>query len=305
LPQGIYVLHDGSVRLVGVKGEVPGIDEQAAVSPDGRHFLFTTYDDQGLGYDNHAPPPESGYRGTNCALSGAEYGQDKQPKYKASCTELYLYSYDSDTLECVSCNPSGAPPVGNASFIAISYEVANQVQNLPQHPLSEDGRYAFFDSLDALVPEDTNGKIDVYVYDSVEGEISLISSGQCNCDSYFDGASPDGEDVFFVTKEQLVLKDADNLYDLYDARVGGGIAAQNQLPPQECEGDACQGAPSAPLDPTPASAGLSGAGNPPLARKKPRSRRCAKVKRRVRAHCVKRKTSTSTQKPIGRRGRRG
>jgi hypothetical protein len=288
--QGIYVLHGDMVRLVGVKDKRLSFGEdgarggyrQVAVSRDGRHLLLGSYDGQGLGYDNVAPPKVGEW--PSCSLSGAEVTEDRQSG-GGRCRELFLYSYDSDTLRCASCNPSGAPPRGNASYVASLFNSSEGQENLPQ-PMSEDGRHVFFDSRDALVPEDTNGKIDVYLYEAETGKLALISSGQCNCDSYFVGASPDGEDVFFTTKEQLVRKDADSLYDIYDARVGGGIASQNQLPPQECEGDACQGAPSGPLDPTPASAGLSGPGNPPVTRKKPRAH-CPKAKRRVKGRCVK------------------
>jgi hypothetical protein len=284
-PQGLYVLHSGVVRLIGVKDEVPTVGErgaydlsgfsQGSVSPDGRHVLFASYDDQGQGYDQQRAPAAPA-----CALSG-----ERDESVGGHCKELYLYSYDSDSLVCASCNPSGARPSGDASFVASRDEIRNDYSNLPQ-PLSDDGRYVFFDSRDPLVPQDSNGKIDVYAYDSKRNDIALISTGQCNCDTYFQGASPDGEDVFIVTKEQLVLIDSDTLFDIYDARIGGGIASQNRPPAQECEGDACQSAPIAPLRPTPASAGLNGPGNPTAHRK--RRARCAKGKQRVKRRCVKR-----------------
>ena len=46
--------------------------------------------------------------------------------------------------------------------------------------------------------------------------------------------------MFFFTRQALVGQDEDELVDLYDARVGGGIAAQNPPPPAApCLGEAC------------------------------------------------------------------
>jgi hypothetical protein len=48
--------------------------------------------------------------------------------------------------------------------------------------------------------------------------------------------------VFFTTRERLVGIDTDDQIDLYDARVDGGIPAQNPpAPAPPCEGEACQG----------------------------------------------------------------
>jgi hypothetical protein len=79
-------------------------------------------------------------------------------------------------------------------------------------------------------------------------------------------ASPDGRDVFFVTANRLVAQDTDNERDLYDARLGGGIPAQNVAPLQgataPCDGDGCQGVPGAtPAPPVVASIAFGGAGN--------------------------------------------
>jgi hypothetical protein len=268
----LYVIHNDVIRTVAQRGATEpdlwgenGIIDggsQARVTPDGRHALFMSATDQGLGYDNH---------GTNCPLDQG-WEQLVRHAYEGRCYVLYLYSYASDTLTCVSCNPSGAPPKGNASFETRYAAVTFSTQNLSQ-PLSDDGRRVFFNSRDALVPGDTNGKIDVYEYDAESGKLALISSGECDCDSYFQAASPSGDDVFIVTVEQLVAIDKDNLYDLYDVRVNGGIAAQNAVLPLGCEGDACQPPANAPNDRTPASAGFSGPGDPVARKARPRKHR--------------------------------
>ena len=54
-------------------------------------------------------------------------------------------------------------------------------------------------------------------------------------------------------------QDQDRAIDIYDARVGGGIPAQNEVPPPGCLGEGCQGIPTAtPGEPSVASGGLQG-----------------------------------------------
>ncbi len=125
--------------------------------------------------------------------------------------------------------------------------------------LSEDGR-VFFDSLNATLPGDTSGSQQVYEYEA--GDVYLISSGMSPEASYFDDASASGGDVFFTTYSQLVGQDTDELTDLYDARVDGGIAAQNPTSSAPCAGEACRGTGSAaPALGTPVSQVFSGSGN--------------------------------------------
>ncbi len=256
----LYVLHGGQMRrVVTLPAHDPGVGEkgtgvevdQARMTPDGRRLIFhsranlTGYDPFGECGDRSATEPDKPVPGI--------------------CIELYQYSYDADELLCVSCDPSGEPPSGEVPVF--TKPIANASVNggsspYLNTPISANGRYVFFTSPDALVPQDSNGRDDAYVYDTEKGEARLLSSGQCNCDSIFMTASPSGRDAFFTTHQQLVRMDTDNLSDLYDARVGGGIAAQNALPPNQCQGDACQATPSVPNLQTPNSAGFSGPDNP-------------------------------------------
>jgi hypothetical protein len=68
------------------------------------------------------------------------------------------------------------------------------------------------------VPEDSNGKIDTYEFDTATGQVHLLSSGTDTGDSYFMDASGAGDDVFILTRERLAGWDTDNNYDLYDVR---------------------------------------------------------------------------------------
>jgi hypothetical protein len=134
--------------------------------------------------------------------------------------------------------------------------------DLPRN-LMADGRRAFFETARPLVTADENNAIDVYEWEDSdldgEGDLRLISSGRGATDAKFLDASMSGNDVFFTSRDRLVGIDTDNQVDLYDARVGGGIAAQNPAPaPPPCEGDDCQGTLSgAPFLPGVGSGGAS------------------------------------------------
>jgi len=226
--------------------------------------------------------------------------------------EIYRYDAGADELACLSCNRSGARPLGRklAGFDVNSWVAARlrgwETSLDPLHPLSEDGRRIFFESFEALVLADTNGKADVYQWeqagsgDCKEGStayvkasggcVSLISSGKSAGDSEFIDASPTGRDAFFTTAASLLTQDPGSV-DLYDARAGGGLPAPPGGPPA-CEGDACQGPSAAPNDPTPASASFHGAGNA----SESHARRCGRGKALRRGRCVAKKHKRKAQR---------
>ncbi len=291
----VYVWHNGVIRLVGIalneKVEGPPLNLSGAtlccagVSPDGSAgsidlghdvrvtpaggLVFTTAAPQADGYDNTTG-------GKECSGSPGE----------SKCAETYVFEPELGELRCVSCDPAGTRPVFNDGFtLGSDWFPGAGINQYESTVLTEDGERVFFSSSDPLVPQDSNGRYDAYEYDVQTRQIWLISSGQCNCSSFSVGATPDGEDAYFTTNQPLVGIDFDKSRDLYDARVGGGIATQNPVAPVLCQGDACQPPPQAPNDPTPASAGFNGPGNP---KGNPTRRRCGKGKRRVRSRGAKR-----------------
>jgi hypothetical protein len=324
----LYLEHEGAISFIaglveegqnemdwsaaaGGNGEVGVSDNgrSSRVSPDGRTLLFTVAGASPTGYqsDGHV--------------------------------EIYLYDAGSGGISCVSCNPSGAPPSSNA-YLYIKTPGAHAYNlypgGLPRN-LSEDGGRVLFETEEALVPQDGNGELDVYEWEA-EGEgscpagrgagcIFLISSGQSTEPSYFAEASASGTDVFFFTRQSLVGQDTDTNIDVYDARVGGGIAAQNPLAPlAPCLGEACRVAQSpAPALGVPVSQAFSGPGNlapsaEPQAVAKPKSKpltraqklskalkTCRKKPKRQRAGCEsqarKRYDAKSKATKSDRRGR--
>jgi hypothetical protein len=202
--------------------------------------------------------------------------------------EAQVYRYDAlaQTLECLSCNPTGVGH-GEGSLQSLrSGETGMLIPEVLVANLRADGRRAFFESTDALVLADTDGQRDVYEWEAQgvgscsrpEGCLYLISSGRSPREDYLYAVSESGDDVIFRSADLLVgALDPDTTPSLYDARVGGGFPTTTQ--PAECLGEACQPAASPPADTTPASAGFKGAGN---ISEKPSATRCPKGKRRVR-----------------------
>ncbi len=224
-------------------------------------------------------------------------------------SEVYRYEAGASAPACISCNPGGARPqgrvvrgAGNSTALqatAAAIPLATADLYAPR-ALSANGKRLFFDSFDALLPRDTNGKEDVYEWEaagsreeceekgaeayveSAGGCLSLISSGESPQDSEFVDAGFDGRDAFFATSASLLPQDP-GLVDIYDARVEGGFPQPTAV--AACEGEACQSPPEAPRDPTPASASFQGSGN--VVEEAPTGRaRCAKGKVRRKGRCT-------------------
>lgn len=176
-------------------------------SPDGTQFGFTTSAD----------------------LTAYESG---------GLSQIYLYDAVTETTDCVSCPAVGEPtngvPVG--TFSPLRGDGSQAVSNGVRQIL-DNGR-VFFDSSDPLVPADTAGKIDAYMYEG--GDRFLLSGGKGDNAAHFQDATPDGDNVFIVTAEPLLPSDNDGASSIYDVRVDGGFPEPPPLP--GCEGEACRGA---------------------------------------------------------------
>jgi hypothetical protein len=177
-------------------------------------------------------------------------------------TEVYLYNAraagGTGKLVCISCNPSGARPLGvegEDPASRVSGRIPGAENNLHEpRIITDEGNRVFFESYDALSPRDVNGVQDVYEWEAngaggcttgansyvpaAEGCIYLISSGQGGRDTEFVEADQDGANVFFATLSSLVPQDY-GLIDIYDARVDGGFPTP-PAPSPECDGEACQ-----------------------------------------------------------------
>lgn len=241
----------------------------AQVSPDGQFLAFMSFASL-TGYDNRVAG------GGGCPRSPGG----------PSCLEVYEYDNETDTLRCPSCNPSGQRPLGKSNLSLVRPELGAAFPQPENLPAGGEGRL-FFESQDALSPRDTNGGVqDVYEWtpegvggcERVTGCLALISTGDDPNDSMFVTATPDAKNAFFVTREQLVPSDKDELLDVYDARAGGGLETGEVRP---CGGESCKGPNGAapPSQPSSGSSQFSGPGNP-----KPRHPRHKKKRHKKKAH---------------------
>jgi hypothetical protein len=304
---GIYLWHDdgtpdGTTTYIGRLTDTtdrndlyPNLNQQfgpdqARVTPDGKTLLFSTHDGHGL---------LSSHGGTDYQHSST---CDTGNGFNGECRELYVYRADSDTLRCVSCNPSGAPGTAEASDMSRANRAGSTDISHLSHALTDGGTRVFFNTAEALVPQDVNGKIDVYEYDVLTGTPHLISSGIDPSDSYFLDASASGDDVFFTTRARLVGWDTDQSYDVYDAREpapGHPAGFPEPSPTPVCSGDGCR-APTAPTAGMAATGSetFQGAGNVPNPpheshKKHPKTVKCRKglVRKKVKhgkLKCVRR-----------------
>jgi hypothetical protein len=260
--KNLYVWQKGSVSFVasllssdneGLHGWIASpVLRTAEASPDGRWLAFNS---------------TAALTGAN--TTGACLFDPSLQKWVGStpCQEVYLYDSATGSLLCPSCNPTGAAPLGG-SFLRLMTNAAGSLSQ-PRY-LTSNGRL-YFDTRDELSPLDTNGQVeDVYQYEpagtgscaQAGGCVALLTSGRGAYDSNFLATDLAGDNVFFTTRQQLVPRDQDALIDLYDARVGGGIAADYAALPPECLGEGCQpSAVSPPSELSASSATLEGSGN--------------------------------------------
>jgi hypothetical protein len=256
-------MEEGTENTISAK--TPQAAQTSRVSPNGRFLAFMSQ--QSLtGYDN---------RDVNSGLPDEE---------------VYLYDAETNRLVCASCDPTGARPVGHydtGEFPWLSmepwgvWETHSLAASIPgwtpngkltsgHQPryLSDSGRL-FFDSADGLVPQDINGKVDVYEYEpvgvgscespsygenasnvfsqSTGGCVGLISAGTGSLDSAFFDANASGSDVFFTTSDGLVAEDQDGVADMYDARectTSEPCKPSLAVPPACTTTDSCRTAPS-------------------------------------------------------------
>lgn len=240
-------------------------------------------------------------------------------------SQLYRFR-EGEPIHCVSCPPSGEPAKSVPTMGTIKPSALRGVApaSLASRNLSADGNRVFFETSEALVSTDTNGQgscppvgsdlqkfpacLDVYEWEAPgsgsckeasaafsplnEGCIYLISTGKDDYPSLFADASESGNDVFFFTRQGLVGQDKDELLDVYDARVGGGLASQNPPPKPICESaESCHGPiPAAPAEGAPTSQTFVGPGNA-VAKPKPhkKQRKHKKHRKHKKKHAKKTK----------------
>jgi hypothetical protein len=173
----------------------------------------------------------------------------------------------------------------------------------------------FFETPDPLAAADINGEagcppvnfeqgypacLDVYEWEAANtgsckeaeaiaegGCLYLLSTGKGKEPALFADASANGNDAFLFSRARLVGQDQDELFDVYDASVNGGLVGQNPAPPHgPCEGtDACHG-PAAPPPPSESAAtpNFQGPSDPKPKRSKSKGKKNKKAHNKKKHH---------------------
>jgi DNA-binding beta-propeller fold protein YncE len=243
----LYLVDEGAVSFVATLSptDVSGsssysvdsprlVSRLARASDDGNYLVFTS--DAAL----------TGHDSTD-AISGLPD------------TQVYLFEAGTSRLLCVSCNLTGARPTGRVVVGLNNNEVGLAARIPPgknqfhvPRVLSEDGSRLYFESLEPLVPRDGNGKMDVYQWQRASGQascieagaelfdphtegcLSLISSGADPHDATLVDSTADARNVFIKTQASLLPQDPGRI-DIYDARIEGGFAAEEDCKnPEGC-----------------------------------------------------------------------
>jgi DNA-binding beta-propeller fold protein YncE len=293
----LYVYHEGSgaqfvatlspaddeVRAYnGISSPLIGGDWQpnlglrtAQITPNGQHLVF----------ESHMPLAPG-----SASADGA--------------VEIFNYEAATGRISCVSCDPNSVVKSGEEGiFLSVSGQ-----DTYARRVLSEDGERVFFDSFQPLVPQETGQAQGVYEWEREssdggcrevrparveDGCISLLSGvSSGGSDSYFVEADATGDNVFLVSRNQLVGQSFGERDELYDARVDGGFSESSLA----CTGSGCQGAPPAPpIFATPSSVTFNGVGNlpppPPPSVSSSKSKKtipkCARGKKLSHGKCIK------------------
>jgi hypothetical protein len=273
-------------------------ERTAEVTPDGQEMVFESFKSL-TGYDNKKG------------------------------VVVYIYDASTGRISCVSCDPAGAPQFSapSGSLLPVTDGSGDRLPAFMMRWMSASGSRVFFDTAQSLVPEDTNGLMDVYEweraasgseannscstssesYSEVNGGcVFLLSGGQSSDTSYFADADAEGNNVFFTSRGQLTPRAGDENMAMYDARVDGGFPELST----ECTGTGCQGVPPAPpIFATPSSATFNGVGNfPPETPPKKVAKKAAKCKKGLvknkKGQCIKKKRKKSKQAKRASRNRR-
>jgi hypothetical protein len=240
-----YVYRNGRITYLG-----DNFSNGFRLSPDGRYVVFASQ------------RPLTGYVGS-CPTKADP---------STACLQVFRTDLDAGVTTCVSCLPGRD---GNSD---LGWGVGLQTVSHHRSTRILDDGTVLFESDAPLVAGDVNGYRDVYEF--AGDRLRLVSSGKAPVRSLLADASSDGRDVFFVTAESLVRSDTDTSSDLYDARRGGGIPAQNQEPDagDGCDGDSCQGTPEVSESaPGVGSVTFAGPGDPPSSEKTPKPVGAVKV----------------------------
>ncbi|MDX6635931.1 MAG: hypothetical protein QOF06_2134 [Solirubrobacterales bacterium] len=286
--ENLYLSEEGEISFVGTVTERDVVGEALSTGDtDGLGLWMLAAETNGrFGRDPSRSNPDGSVLLFQSRAPLADYDPEGH-------SQVYRFDSAAGTLDCLSCNPTGAAATANAQLqseqregFALFFSLAT-LENL-----RADGRRAFFESSEALVSGDTDNRQDIYEWEdqgvgscaTPGGCIYLISSGHSAKNEYLYAVSGSGNDVFFLTSDLLLPVDQDETPSIYDARVGGGFPEPVEA---DCQGEGCRPQMTPPPPMPPAQTQVSGPGDNVKPRTCPKGKR--KVKRNGKVRCVKKK----------------
>jgi hypothetical protein len=298
----LYLEHAGAIAFV------------ATLSPSDNeynHLYEEPIGDWSRAFDNRTAEVTPGGQEVLFQSHQSLTGYHNQESEGPAVSEAFVYDAQTGRIACASCNPSGiAPSIRSTGDTALPVPGSGgeNIEEFAPRWMSDDGARVFFQTVQPLVPEDTNGRLDVYEWErngegtcpaatggAERGCVYLVSGGQSADESYFVDADAEGANVFFASRGRLTPQAGNENMAMYDARVDGGFPELKTA----CVGTGCQGVPPAPpIFATPSSVTFSGVGNfepaasKPAAKAKPKKKSLKCKQRYVAEHgkCVKRKS---------------
>ncbi len=229
----LYAWHAGRFQLIGQtdpnQAEIQAQIGADLISPSGRYYAFNSF--------SHLTPEVVG--DPTCGFFGS-----------SPCSQVFVFDSATGKLACATCDGQALGDSTVAGLLAGAVRSSNEI------PAVFDDGTVYLETPNPLAPSDSNRQLDVYQWRA--GQARLISTGTSGAESLYSGASADQRNVYIRTKQPLVAIDTDQRFDVYDARVEGGIAAQNAATGGGSCGESCRGA--SPLPPPRAATPVENAG---------------------------------------------
>ena len=250
------------VSLTSAGGQSNGTSSNACISGDGRFVAFQSFASNLVSGDTNATSDvfvydrdEDTVERVSVADDGAEgdaassypsiNGDGRYVAFESSAENLvaydtngskdiFVYDCDTRTIERVSLTSSGGQSNGTSSDAAIR----------------ADGRYVAFESYATnLVPGDTNGKNDIFVYDRDTDTIEMVSVSNEGIQGITTSDNPsisaDGRYVTFDSAaSNLVPQDTNGNRDIFVYDRETGTIKQVNMGEHGTQGDADSTAPS-------------------------------------------------------------
>jgi len=238
----VHDRHTGQTTCVSVASDgtkANGGSETPSISADGRYVAF------GSSADNLVPGDTNDdgdvfvhdrYTGQTTRVSVASDGAEGNknsggyPNHRsiAISADGRYAAFESDASNLVPGDTNGCTDIfvhdrhtGQTTRVSVASDGAEANGKSASLSISADGRYvAFGSSADNLVPGDTNGESDIFVYDQNSHTTQLISltedGSPANGTSIEPGISADGRWIVFASEaSNLVPGDTNGVWDIF------------------------------------------------------------------------------------------